>query len=655
MKHRITILLLAVLAALSLVMTTVALAANGTATMGADNDGGESLREQARARAAEAEGDSAIPRRRLDIAATPPITAPLFAGINNFEVFAQAIDPTTGANTPLFDGLEIWGAAYDWRNEVAYLVDGITLYAWPVSDAPIMLGTIRSAAPPNSPLAMVGLAFYDDTLYAARSAGSAAFPEGIYTIDVNTQEATLAFTYDIGATKADIGGLDVDPVTGILYGTNDDPDARGLVSLDMDGTVTVVAPYPGGQNDIDGLAIGNDGRAYLVPDRKGSIYIFDLVSGTYLPPIPNPWTTTTSEFSGAAWIAALSPSITLTKTAGLDPDVCALDSLLTILPGSDVTYCYMITNDGEIKLTRHDLDDSELGEILSEFEYDLLPGATVFLTETAVITQTTINTATWTAFNAGPTDIVTATAAATVTVAEPSIVLTKTVGLDPDVCATTTDLLVPPNAEVTYCYEVTNTGPFTLTEHTVADSELGTLLTDFAYDLGPSASVFITETATIASTTVNTATWTAYTSDPKVAATATAAARVAVVPMITVSPAQLTAVLSQSVTTTVPLTIGNEGTLPLTWTITEAAPNCQTPSAVSWLDVDPPAGTTLPGVTDTITVALDSTGLSGGAWIGSLCINSNDPEMPLVDVPVRLTVEVPDLIKVLMPVVTRPE
>ncbi|MGH9172838.1 MAG: hypothetical protein ACRD1H_00705, partial [Vicinamibacterales bacterium] len=68
--------------------------------------------------------------------------------------------------------------------------------------------------------------------------------------------------------------------------------------------------------------------------------------------------------------------------------------------------------------------------------------------------------------------------------------------------------------EVTYCYEVTNTGSVTFTLHDLEDSELGTLLENFPYTLTPGASAFITDSTTLIEDTTNTATWTAYSSEP---------------------------------------------------------------------------------------------------------------------------------------------
>lgn len=115
----------------------------------------------------------------------------------------------------------------------------------------------------------------------------------------------------------------------------------------------------------------------------------------------------------------VAPSIALTKTVGVNAGVCATTDTITVPgAGADVYYCYEVMNTGDVTLTLHDLVDSELGNLLTGFPYALAPGASVDsvaagLEFSATITQTTVNTATWTAFNNSQE---TASASATATV-----------------------------------------------------------------------------------------------------------------------------------------------------------------------------------------------------------------------------------------------
>jgi hypothetical protein len=219
----------------------------------------------------------------------------------------------------------------------------------------------------------------------------------------------------------------------------------------------------------------------------------------------------------------------LNKTVGLDSSICADTDEIDVAEGTAVTYCFEITNSTPITLTLHDLVDNHLGTILDGFAFSLTPGASVFLTQTAVITQTTVNTATWTAYNSSPQDVFESVDTATVNVVPPSIALAKTVGTDPSDCAETHEIDVAEGTVVTYCFEVTNTGLTTLTLHDLEDSHLGTILDGFPFSLTPGASVFLTQTAVIAETTTNTAIWTAYNPGPTNLVTASDTATVTVI------------------------------------------------------------------------------------------------------------------------------
>jgi hypothetical protein len=119
------------------------------------------------------------------------------------------------------------------------------------------------------------------------------------------------------------------------------------------------------------------------------------------------------------------------------------------------------------------------------------------------------------------------------TVTEPqnaSIVITKTVGTEPGVCATTSSITVPAGTTVYYCYTVTNTGGVTLNYHDLDDDQLGTIFSGLNYALTPGSSVNtvaagLSIPAVITAPTTNVATWMAYqspTGGQSVTATSTA-------------------------------------------------------------------------------------------------------------------------------------
>jgi hypothetical protein len=240
----------------------------------------------------------------------------------------------------------------------------------------------------------------------------------------------------------------------------------------------------------------------------------------------------------AASAALAAPGIAVTKTVGTVPGVCATTPEITVLPGTTVYYCYAVRNTGDVTLGVHDIVDSELGTLLSGVAYSLAPGASVDtvlggFTYSAVIGADTTNTVTWTAYNAGPTDVAQAQASATVRVSESVIELTKTVGTVPGVCAATAHVTVAPGTTVYYCYSARNAGRRDLGLHDLADSELGPLFAGIPYTLAVGASVDtaqagLTYSAVIDADTTNTATWSAYNAGPTDLTSAQASATVTV-------------------------------------------------------------------------------------------------------------------------------
>ena len=96
------------------------------------------------------------------------------------------------------------------------------------------------------------------------------------------------------------------------------------------------------------------------------------------------------------------PEISLTKTVSTDPGACGTESSIEVTAGTTVYYCYTVTNTGNIVLSAHTLDDDVLGNIFTDFPYDLEPDMSVStvdagLTIPAVITEDTVNVGTWTA------------------------------------------------------------------------------------------------------------------------------------------------------------------------------------------------------------------------------------------------------------------
>jgi hypothetical protein len=115
-------------------------------------------------------------------------------------------------------------------------------------------------------------------------------------------------------------------------------------------------------------------------------------------------------------------------------------------------------------------------------------------------------------------------------------------------------------------------------------------------------------------------------------------------PVIEVDPAALIGSQVPDVQWTHPMSITNSGGSPLNWTVVEDDTACDSPVDIPWLSVSPDTGATVPLATTVVDVTFDSTGLATGTYTANLCVNSDDPATPLVQVPVALTVEPPELL-----------
>lgn len=62
------------------------------------------------------------------------------------------------------------------------------------------------------------------------------------------------------------------------------------------------------------------------------------------------------------------------------------------------------------------------------------------------------------------------------------------------------------------------------------------------------------------------------------------------------------------------------------------------PRNITWLGASPSAGSIAAGNTENVTLTIDTTGLAFGSYQGHVCISSNDPDTPLMIVPVRIDV-----------------
>jgi len=260
------------------------------------------------------EQTKAIEAERFEMIQAPPNssilrgTNPLFIGVDDVNITTYLGDPGTNTWTPAFTGFQVWGAAYDNVNDKVYFNNGGTLYEWPVGGTVTTLGTIVDTL--GATQSLVSLAFYNGALYGTKNIAN----EAVWVINTSTLVARVVIDYVDG--DFDFGGLAIDPTTGDFYGTNDDatPNGAGLFRINSNGTGTLIASYPVGETDIDGLAISTNRIAYWIIDQPGNIYVYDLAGSTFLTPLTSPWTTS-EVFCGGAWASGIIP-VELTSFTG---------------------------------------------------------------------------------------------------------------------------------------------------------------------------------------------------------------------------------------------------------------------------------------------------------------------------------------------------
>ncbi len=284
---------------LNRIVIALAMVAIAAPALAQFEDSAETKLEQQRARDVELNG---VPDR-AGVMSGEGITAPgdlLFIAVDDPAVPTYAVNPSDGTSFPQFTGFGPWGAALipdpTPGNGVAYFNDGSSLYRWPANGSPELCCTLTFSGATSSVVSLT----YDPSLGRLLMTKNIS-TEAVYALPVVAANCPAAcdmsqeIVYDSGL---DIGGLARSPWDGLLYGT-DDGTNDSVVRINADGSTTVIAPYPAGETDIDGLAADDSGRLYLITDEPGDIYILDIASGTYQTPIPNPWTSSELFCGGA--------------------------------------------------------------------------------------------------------------------------------------------------------------------------------------------------------------------------------------------------------------------------------------------------------------------------------------------------------------------
>ncbi|NQE53190.1 hypothetical protein C5S29_06320, partial [ANME-1 cluster archaeon GoMg3.2] len=168
--------------------------------------------------------------------------------------------------------------------------------------------------------------------------------------------------------------------------------------------------------------------------------------------------------------------LSIVKTASLTGS-CPGSDPLAVNISDTVTYCFNVTNTGDVNLTGVTVNDNVYGSV-TLLNTSLAPGESTGGTITHVVVESDAPSVTNTA-TANGTDTcgvtVNDTDPCTINVAiSPDIEVIKTASLT-GACPGSDPLAVSINDTVTYCFNVTNTGDVNLTGVTVNDNVYGSV------------------------------------------------------------------------------------------------------------------------------------------------------------------------------------
>jgi archaellum component FlaG (FlaF/FlaG flagellin family) len=116
------------------------------------------------------------------------------------------------------------------------------------------------------------------------------------------------------------------------------------------------------------------------------------------------------------------------------------------------------------------------------------------------------------------------------------------------------------------------------------------------------------------------------------------------VPTASVAPTSVSFSLVQGASGNSGFTIGNTGATGSTlhYTIDTAPSSCASPASVAWLGASPTSGSVAQGAAAAaITVSANTASLAPGGYAAKVCVHSDDPSNPTIEVAVALTVTTP--------------
>jgi subtilisin-like proprotein convertase family protein len=260
------------------------------------------------------------------------------------------------------------------------------------------------------------------------------------TVDVAATHSwigDLAFTINSpDATPLTLMDRPGHPVVNAGFGDNDDLTASAPISF-TDASANPAEDMGDGSTATNIVVCQGDGICDYAPDAALSTLAGENANGTWEFCVSDNAAGDTGTISSFTFNIACtgggSPSLTFTKTVGTDPSECATTSNITIPAGgggTDVTYCYYMTNTGDVTFTNHTVDDDQLGTVLGlGFPASVGPGSSAFFTVTTLVTGSVTNVADWTATSNGAFTT-TASSTAVVTQGAPTDVSLSSFGSD---------------------------------------------------------------------------------------------------------------------------------------------------------------------------------------------------------------------------------
>jgi uncharacterized repeat protein (TIGR01451 family) len=316
---------------------------------------------------------------------------------------------------------------------------------------------------------------------------------------------TQLFVSELTVATADVtheaSALGVDPF-GFVVTSPNDPASVDVVSpaLSIQKTVSLDGTCPGvelavalvGQPITTCYQVTNEGdtavSGVLVSDAGGSLFVGDLPAGrsavvsssfsasvdvateAFASGTLHATGSTVSSAPDGAALDVIHPALTLATTVSTDGS-CPGQEVVNVLASTNVTWCYTVTNSGDVAVDGITVSDDQDGA-LPATPFPLAPGESVTLSRAESASADAILVALSTGLDSVLGSAVTSNQdPAAVNVVRPSVDIDLTLSLD-GTCPGVDSATVPAGVSVTPCYVVTNRGDETLFDLVVTDGKV---------------------------------------------------------------------------------------------------------------------------------------------------------------------------------------